>query len=397
MGHDLAVQPDSLVFEPGNPAPGARATIKATIKNSGDLPAQNLVVSFYDGEPNGGGVLIGQTTITGPLVAGGSQEVSVAWDVPADPNAHRVFVVVDPELSFEDRDRSNNRGAGWAVLPDLVMASNRHEWLSESSVALTATIQNDGVIPTGEVSVCFRLNSEDGEELGCTQVESIGVGVTRETTLIWDASAYGSPGGAVVVYAVVDPEDILIETDGLNNVGNQAFIASATSSIVTTTAVSAITSTGAVSGGDVTSDGGSAVTARGVCWSVATDPTILDASVSSGSGTGSFICTITGLTGNTTYYVRAYATNSQGTAYGQNRSFKTITTAGCPDCSGASPTVRDVTFKAGTDCTCTGATSLTVGPNVVIESGARATFKSSKIVVKSKMEAREGSVVKMSQ
>ena len=227
LGHDLAVNPDSLVFEPENPAPGTQATIRGTVENRGDLPAQDVLVSFYDGEPNGGGALIGQTTIIGPLVAGGSQEVSVAWDVSVDPDAQRVFVVVDPELRFEDRDRSNNKGSAWTVLPDLVMASNRYEQISESSVALTATIGNDGVIPTGETTVCWRLGAADGEELGCTQVESIGVGGTRETTLIWDASSHVSPGSTVVIYAVVDPENLLLETNELNNVGNQAFITTA--------------------------------------------------------------------------------------------------------------------------------------------------------------------------
>ena len=255
LGHDLAVNPDSLVFEPGNPAPGTQANIKAIIENRGDLPAQNVLVSFYDGEPNGGGVLIGQTTIIGPLVGGGSQEASVTWDVSVDPNARRVFVVVDPELSFEDRDRSNNSGSSWTVLPDLVMESNRHEWLSASSVALTATIGNDGVIPTGAVAVCWRLNAEDGEELGCAQVESIGVGVTREATLIWDASAHASPGNTILVYDLVDPGDILVETNGLNNVAAQGIGWRTSSPTVTTTDPTSITATSATGGGDVTSDG----------------------------------------------------------------------------------------------------------------------------------------------
>ena len=69
----------------------------------------------------------------------------------------------------------------------------------------------------------------------------------------------------------------------------------------------------------------------------------------------------------------------------------------CPDCSGANPVVQNVTFKAGTDCTCTGDQSLTIGPGVVVESGAKATFKSNRINVKSGVDAKAGSVVKMGQ
>jgi len=91
--------------------------------------------------------------------------------------------------------------------------------------------------------------------------------------------------------------------------------------VLTTTAVTNITATTAVSGGNITSDGGSAVTARGVCWGTNTTPTIADNRTTDGTGTGSYVSIITGLTANTTYYVRAYATNSVGTGYGSIRTF----------------------------------------------------------------------------
>lgn len=93
---------------------------------------------------------------------------------------------------------------------------------------------------------------------------------------------------------------------------------------ISTTSVSSITATTASSGGDVTSDGGSAVTARGVCWSTSTNPTTSDSKTSDGTGTGSFTSSLTSLSGSTTYYVRAYATNSYGTAYGDQVSFSTL-------------------------------------------------------------------------
>ncbi len=166
---------------------------------------------------------------------------------------------------------------------------------------------------------------------------------------------------------------------------------------VSTVVPTDISSTSATGGGSVTSDGGPEITARGICWNTTAEPTIADHSTVSGAGVGSFTCHITGLIQDTTYYARAWAANSAGTAYGENRSFKTLTTTGCSDCSGVNPIVHDVTFTAGTDCTCTGDQSLTIGPAVVIEKGARVTFKSRNIVVKSKVEAREGSVVKMSK
>lgn len=94
---------------------------------------------------------------------------------------------------------------------------------------------------------------------------------------------------------------------------------------LTTTVASAINATTATSGGNVTSDGGSAITARGVCWSTTTNPTTSLATLTNDAGTtGTFTSNLTGLSASTTYYARAYATNSIGTVYGNEISFTTI-------------------------------------------------------------------------
>ncbi len=92
---------------------------------------------------------------------------------------------------------------------------------------------------------------------------------------------------------------------------------------VTTSVVANITSTTATCGGNVTNQGASNVTERGVCWSTSQNPTVSNSHTTDGSGTGSFTSNITGLTPNTTYYVRAYAINSKGTSYGEQKSFTT--------------------------------------------------------------------------
>ena len=92
---------------------------------------------------------------------------------------------------------------------------------------------------------------------------------------------------------------------------------------LTTTEVSGITETTALSGGYISADGGSEVTARGVCWSTTPSPTIDGSKTTNGSGTGLFTSYMTGLTLNTRYYVRAYATNENGTNYGPELIFKT--------------------------------------------------------------------------
>ncbi len=93
---------------------------------------------------------------------------------------------------------------------------------------------------------------------------------------------------------------------------------------VTTTVISAIAGTTATGGGNVTDEGGDAVTARGVCWNTGGNPTTADSKTTDGAGAGVFVSSLTSLLPNVLYYVRAYATNSVGTAYGAAVTFTTI-------------------------------------------------------------------------
>jgi uncharacterized protein (TIGR02145 family) len=104
---------------------------------------------------------------------------------------------------------------------------------------------------------------------------------------------------------------------------------------LTTNGISNITQTTAVSGGKITSDGGASITARGICWSTNQNATTADNKTTDSSGIGNFTSSLTGLITNTTYYVRAFATNSSGTGYGNEISFKTLSDT-------SSETVTDV-------------------------------------------------------
>jgi len=95
--------------------------------------------------------------------------------------------------------------------------------------------------------------------------------------------------------------------------------------VLTTTAVSNISHTTAQGGGNISDDGGSTLTDRGICWSTTNNPTVSDNHSSDGTVAGNFVSLMSGLTPNTTYYVRAYAVNSIGTGYGNEVSFTTST------------------------------------------------------------------------
>ena len=103
------------------------------------------------------------------------------------------------------------------------------------------------------------------------------------------------------------------------------FTTGAVAPTVTTTSASSVASTSATTGGNVTADGGATVTARGVCYGTSQNPTVSGTHTTNGTGTGAFTSSLTGLTPGTTYYVRAYATNSAGTSYGSQITFTTTT------------------------------------------------------------------------
>jgi uncharacterized protein (TIGR02145 family) len=124
--------------------------------------------------------------------------------------------------------------------------------------------------------------------------------------------------------------------------------------VISTSALSNITTTSATGGGNVTSDGGAEITVRGICWGTESNPTAAFSRTSNGNGTGEFVSNIIGISAGTLYHVRAYATNSVGTAYGADITFTTL---------GQSPSA---TTLAATDITASGSTlNGTVNPKYV--------------------------------
>ncbi len=110
-------------------------------------------------------------------------------------------------------------------------------------------------------------------------------------------------------------------SEGTSNGNDMSFTPGAAS--LSTTTPSSVTMTSASSGGNITSDGGNTVTARGVCWSTTLNPVATGNHTTDGTGTGTFTSSITGLSSSTTYHVRAYATTSAGTFYGDDKTFTT--------------------------------------------------------------------------
>jgi uncharacterized protein (TIGR02145 family) len=149
--------------------------------------------------------------------------------------------------------------------------------------------------------------------------------------------------------AIFNDSDYLYDTNENKKNGlsvrcvlEQPFTSTAKKSELTTSVVSLITSSTAISGGKITNNGGTEIKARGVVWSTSPQPEInLSTKTFNGAGEGTFISKINNLNPNTTYYVRAYATNSLGTNYGSELIFKTVGQSFGVPCASI-PNVRDI-------------------------------------------------------
>ena len=131
--------------------------------------------------------------------------------------------------------------------------------------------------------------------------------------------------------------------------------------ILETAGVGEITRYTATCGGGIASDGGSTITARGVCWSTGTTPTVADPHTTDGAGAGFFISNISGLNAGTVYFVKAYATNGNGTAYGSAMSFTTLPGPPSPPTviTGNISNITQVTATCGGNVTLQGSAAVT--------------------------------------
>ena len=182
--------------------------------------------------------------------------------------------------------------------------------ISEFSATAGGNITADGGSPISQRGVCWSTNQNPTiADNSTTNGSGVGVFSSSLTNLTPNTTyyvrAYASNGNGIAY-------------------GNQVNFTTTTSlPTLVTSNTSNIGFNSATSGGNITADGGSPITQRGVCWSTNQNPTIADNSTTNGSGVGVFSSSLTNLTPNTTYYVRAYASNGNGIAYGNQVSFIT--------------------------------------------------------------------------
>ena len=202
LTNNLALLQGSLNVNLANPAPGDTVTLSVTAENLGDSGVSNVLVAFYQGDPNNGGTEIGQTNIAILMPPGASNVVSIPWTVPATLNPLPVYAVIDPYQQYPQSDLQNEEVNNTFVEPDLAMQSIKWGQITSNLLSITATVINQGTIPSQPATVSFLLGSLTGTNLFSTNIVSLAPGQSVDVNFIWNVPSLGN---GVNLFAVVNP------------------------------------------------------------------------------------------------------------------------------------------------------------------------------------------------
>ena len=220
IGGDLGLSAGDLSFSTNNPAPGQTVTISAVVHNWGEKAATDVQAVFCDGDPSASGMMIGATqTVAGVLAAGSNATVQVSWLVPQTASNRTVYVVVDPALLLEDRNRANNTASQAVIAPDLQISDITVLQPSPTNRVINARVVNLGTIPTGQsVDVEFRRWATNGPVLATIPIGNLAAGGQYDASFEWNMAGVVFTNAFETVYATADPANVVAELDKANNV-----------------------------------------------------------------------------------------------------------------------------------------------------------------------------------
>ncbi|MFB9090040.1 MopE-related protein, partial [Flavobacterium paronense] len=298
---------------------------------------------------------------------GGTSTSGTPLSIPFASNSTVNTRIIQNNIFVNARTNSGATGTNYAF------------YLSTTTTGTNLTIgYNDYFVSgTGGVLGFYGANVSSGtvivtgKDVGSVNVDPVFANATGTAAVDFKASGATLTGVAGTGITT----DYIGTTRNIPTMGAWESIAGLPT-LAATTAATVITAISASSGGNVTAIGTSAVTTRGVCWSTTTGPTdALATKTVDGNGLGSFTSSITGLTANTTYFVRAYARNSTGAAYGAEISFTTLTNLPTLAATTAATSITATTASSGGNVTAIGASpvdfrgvcwSTTTGPTVAL-------------------------------
>jgi len=282
---------------------------KITINGTGTGSNRTFSNISYSSTQGGTYTVDAGATASGTINSGTCGSIVVVPSAPI-PTGTYIKFVISGNLNISSIDFLTG-----ATAPAVTTAAATN--VSCSSLTLNGSIDGDGGFSPVTRGFVYSTTNNDPT-----------VGDVASTTLTDAATGVGAFSDNLS--SLTQGTTYYVKAYGTNSIGTAyGAVQTITTAVpgvptLSTTAISNITSFGAATGGDVTLDGCSPITARGVVWDIVTGPVLGSNNFTTdGTGAGTFTSQITGLAASTTYFVRAYATNSSGTAYGDEVSFQT--------------------------------------------------------------------------
>jgi len=211
---DLSAVPEGLTADGTTFLPSDALTLKARVKNAGNLAVQNVQVAFYDGDPASGGTLIGTSTVPGWLEAATEAEVMLNWTVPQPAQARTIHIKIDPAATVTESDEANNVLALPINGVDLALEYQSGSVLRDGSARVVVNVRNLSA-PDAPVTT-LRLKAQDtGVVLAETTVSLLAPG--QSVDIPFDLPAGTHPEGDRAYLLVIDEEDFASDIELENN------------------------------------------------------------------------------------------------------------------------------------------------------------------------------------
>ncbi|MDH4028432.1 MAG: hypothetical protein OEU95_06360, partial [Nitrospirota bacterium] len=221
---DLKISYSDITFSDKSPTVGKTITVTAVIHNESIAQADGVVVRFYDGPPDAGGVLISENTIAS-VASYGSSQATTSWTVQ-NPGTHAIFVMVDPDNAVPEIDDTNNTALNYmasATLADLSVSSadiafSPNVPAPDDPVTITVAVRNHGETAAGNVTVDVYNGdpSSGGSIIGSPLIALIDAGGSS-TAQVTDSFLSGNHN----IFTVIDSADTIAESNDSNNIASR--------------------------------------------------------------------------------------------------------------------------------------------------------------------------------
>jgi subtilase family serine protease len=179
--------PDGLSLSTPHPAGGELIQLSATISNTGDLALSGVSVAFYDGDPAGGGTLLGTSSLAYPLAAGITTTLTLDYVVPSSGGIRTLYALVDPENRTAEVDEGDNQASLRAFGPNLALIAAAASPLSGKQIELVSVVSNQGTSASPAAELRYTRESISGTLLISETIPALIAGEVYTATTIWES------------------------------------------------------------------------------------------------------------------------------------------------------------------------------------------------------------------